>query len=49
MAALFASFFLYQNPIKRYEHNPTPSQPKNSCTKLLEDTNINIEKVNNDK
>ena len=38
IAALFAVSFLYQKPINKYEHKPTPSQPKNnlkSCLKLL--------------
>ena len=30
IAALFADSFLNQNPIKKYEHKPTPSQPKNN-------------------
>ena len=28
IAALLAVSFLYQNPINKYEHNPTPSHPK---------------------
>ena len=49
IAALFAEFFLYQNPINKYEQRPTPSHPKNNCKKLSETTRTNIEKVNNDK
>ena len=49
IAALFAVSFLYQKPISKYEHKPTPSHPKKSCKKLSETTKANIEKVNNDK
>ena len=49
MAALFAVSFLYQKPINKYEHKPTPSQPKNNCKKLSETTKTNIEKVKSDK
>ena len=49
MAAEFAESFLNQKPIKKYEQRPTPSQPKKSCKKLSEVTNINIAKVNKDK
>ena len=49
IAALFAVSFLYQNPISRYEHNPTPSHPKKSCRKLSETTKASIEKVNRDR
>ena len=49
IAALLAEFFLCQNPISRYEHKPTPSQPKNNCKKLSDTTNVNIAKVNKDK
>ena len=48
-AALFAVSFLYQKPINRYEHNPTPSHPKNNCKKLSETTNANIEKVKSER
>ena len=41
--------FLNQNPIKKYEHNPTPSHPKNNCIKLSDVTNINIANVNKDR
>ena len=49
IAALFADSFLNQNPINKYEHSPTPSQPKNNCKKLSDTTNANIAKVNKDK
>jgi hypothetical protein len=49
MAALFACNRVYQKLIKRYEHKPTPSQPRNKITKLSPVTNVNIKKVNNDK
>ena len=48
IAALLADSFLYQNPINKYEHRPTPSQPKNSCRKLSDTTSTNIEKVKSD-
>ena len=49
IAALLAESFLYQNPISKYEHKPTPSQPKNNCRKLSETTSVNIEKVNKER
>ena len=49
MSDELALSFLNQKHIKKYEHKPTPSQPKNSCKKLSEVTSINIENVNNDK
>ena len=49
IAAAFAVGFWNQNPIKRYDANPTPSHPKNICTRLSDVTNINIAKVNSDK
>ena len=45
-AALLNAVFLNQKPINKYETTPTASQPKNSCKKLLDITNISIEKVN---
>jgi hypothetical protein len=48
-AALFACNRVYQKLINKYEHKPTPSQPTNKMTKLLPDTKININMVNNDK
>ena len=49
IAALLACNRVYQKLIKRYEHNPTPSQPRNKITKLSPVTNINIKKVKRDK
>ena len=49
IAAELAESFLYQNPIKKYEQSPTPSQPKKSCKKLSDVTNISIANVNNDR
>ena len=44
--AKIAVGFSYQKPISRYETRPTPSQPKNSCRKLLAVTNISMANVN---
>ena len=49
IAALLAVSFLYQKPINKYEHKPTPSHPKNSCKKLSETTKASIEKVNSER
>ncbi len=49
VAAFPAWALVYQNPIKRYEQRPTPSQPKNRTSKLPDDTNRSIKNVNNDK
>ena len=49
IAAELALSFLYQKPIKKYEHKPTPSQPKNNCKKLSEVTSVNIEKVKSER
>ena len=48
-AADVALFLLYQNPISKYEATPTPSQPKNNCKRLFDETSINIANVKNDK
>ncbi len=48
IAALLACIRVFQKLISKKEHKPTPSQPKNSCKKLLEVTNIIIKKVNKD-
>jgi hypothetical protein len=48
-AARLALIREYQKLIRRKEHKPTPSHPKNSCRKLSAEININIQKVNNDK
>ena len=44
IAAAFALSFLNQKPIKKYEHKPTPSQPKNNCIKLSEVTTLTLQK-----
>ena len=49
IAAAFALSFLNQKPIKKYEHKPTPSQPKNNCKKLSDVTKVNIENVNSER
>ena len=49
IAAALAVSRLNQNPIRKYEHNPTPSHPKNNCKKLSDVTKVNIEKVNKDR
>src|SRR5262249_37294786 len=36
----------YQNPISRYEHRPTPSQPMNITGRFAASTRINIDPVN---
>ena len=36
----------YQNPIKRYEQRPTPSQPTNMSRKLFASTSTSIANVN---
>jgi hypothetical protein len=48
-ADLPACILFDQNPIKRKEVKPTPSQPKNITTKLSEVTRKTIKAVNNDK
>lgn len=49
IAALLANKRVSQKLISKYEHTPTPSQPKNNCKKLPALINTNIKKVNNDK
>src|SRR3954468_11650790 len=49
MAAALAEGRVYQKPISRYEAKPTPSQPKNSCRKLLAVTSISMAKVKSDR
>ena len=49
IADLFACILVYQKLINKYEHNPTPSHPKNNITKLSPVIKINIKNVNNDK
>ena len=46
IAAALALSRLYQKPISRYEHRPTPSQPKNIWAKFSAVTSISMEKVN---
>jgi len=48
-AARFAKSRLYQKPIKRNEHNPTPSHPRNNKTKLSETTKKIIENINKER
>src|SRR6476469_3668369 len=48
-AAALAEGLWYQKPINRYEASPTPSQPKNICTRLSAVTSISIAKLNNDR
>lgn len=45
-ADLFACKRVYQNPIRKYEQIPIPSQPKNNCKKLPEVNRISIKNVN---
>jgi len=40
-----ASTRVYQKLINKYEHKPTPSQPKNNCNKLSPVTNKSINTV----
>lgn len=49
MADLFACSRVNQKLISKYEHNPTPSQPKNNKIKLSPVIKIIIKNVNNDK
>ena len=49
MAAALAEGFLYQKPISRYDARPTPSQPKNICTRLFDVTSISMAKVKSDR
>ena len=44
-----ACILVFQKLISKKEHKPTPSQPKNSVTKLEEVTRIIIKKVKRDK
>src|SRR5206468_363402 len=47
-AAAFADGLWYQKPISKYDASPTPSQPKNICTRLSAVTSISIAKLNSD-
>jgi len=49
MADLFACNLVNQKLINKYEHRPTPSQPKNSCIKLSLVISNNIKNVNKDR
>ena len=49
VAAFPACTRVYQKPINKYEHKPTPSQPRNSTNKFPDDTNKSIKNVNKDK
>jgi hypothetical protein len=49
IAAALAEGFLYQKPISRYDARPTPSQPKNICSRLSDVTSISIANVNSDR
>src|SRR5437763_10166248 len=44
IAAAFADGRSYQKPTSKYDIKPTPSQPKNSCTKLSAVTNASMKK-----
>jgi hypothetical protein len=44
-----ACILVCQKPINKYEHKPTPSQPKKSIIKLSERTRTIIKNVNKDK
>src|SRR4029077_5259712 len=49
IAAALASGLWNQKPIKKELASPTPSQPKNSCTRLSAVTSISMAKGNNDR
>ena len=46
LAASAAAFRSYQNPIRRYEQSPTPSQPTNRTRKLLARTRTSMKNTN---
>ena len=46
MPASAALFFRNQNPISRYEHSPTPSQPTNIRGRLPPMTSSSMKNVN---
>ena len=48
IAALVACILDFQKLINKKEHKPTPSHPKNSITKLDDNTKTIIKKVNNE-
>ena len=49
IAALFANTLVFQKPINKYEHIPTPSQPRNSRTRLSALTKTNIKKLKSER
>ena len=49
IADLFANILVFQKPINKYEHMPTPSQPKNKSIRLSALTKINIKKLKRDR
>jgi len=49
IAAAPAEGLRNQKPIRRYEARPTPSQPKNICTRLSAVTSMSMAKVNSDR
>jgi tmRNA-binding protein len=49
VAAFPACTLVYQNPINKYEHSPTPSHPRNRTRKLLDATSSNIKNVNKER
>lgn len=48
IAALLAFVRVNQKLINKYEQIPTPSHPKNKTKKLLDNTRINIKRLNKD-
>ena len=48
-AARFAVIREYQKLIRRYEHRPTPSHPKNNWRKLSAVIKVNMKKVKNER
>ena len=46
LAAFDGGFFSNQNPISRYEHSPTPSQPTYSSRMLSARTSSSIDAAN---
>src|SRR5258707_6488726 len=46
LPASAADFFSYQNPMRRYEHSPTPSQPTNITTKFAASTSTSMHAAN---
>jgi hypothetical protein len=49
IADLFACIRVYQKLINKYEHNPTPSQPRNNSIKLFPVIKIIIKNVNSER